>query len=39
MHYKPQYVLTSVLTIAVRTDSPNQRPSEIVEGKVLLIKR
>jgi len=36
---KPQVILTSVFNIAALTGSPNQRPSEFVDGRVLLMKR
>jgi len=36
---KPEVILTSVFNIAALTGSPNQRPSEFVEGRVLLINK
>ena len=39
MHYKPEVILTSVCNIAALTGSPNQRPSEFGEGRVLLMNK
>lgn len=36
---KTQVILTSVFNIAALTGSPNQRPSEFIEGRVLLMKK
>jgi len=36
---KTEVFLTSVFSIAALTGSPNQRPSEFVEGRVLLMNK